>query len=78
MSAMLVLRYVYVLAIVVWLGGMVILGAIVAPTTFQVLEARLRERGSIEPWVFTTAFSGEYRFVPQRRGGGTIERVPGR
>ncbi len=37
---MLVLRYMYVLAIVVWLGGMVILGAIVAPTTFQVLEAR--------------------------------------
>jgi uncharacterized membrane protein len=39
---MLTLRYVYVLALVVWLGGMVILGALVAPTTFQVL-------GSIEP-----------------------------
>lgn len=36
---MLVLRYVYVLALVVWLGGMVVLGAIVAPTTFQVLQA---------------------------------------
>lgn len=34
------LRYVYVLAIVVWLGGMVVLGAIVAPATFQILEAR--------------------------------------
>ena len=36
---MLALRYVYVLALVVWLGGMVVLGAIVAPTTFQVLQA---------------------------------------
>lgn len=36
---MLALRYVYVLALVVWLGGMVMLGAIVAPTTFQVLQA---------------------------------------
>ena len=39
---MLALRYVYVLALVIWLGGMVILGALVAPTTFQVLP-------SIEP-----------------------------
>jgi uncharacterized membrane protein len=37
---MLALRYVYVLALVVWLGGMVLLGAVVAPTTFQVLQAR--------------------------------------
>ena len=34
--------------------------------------------GYIPEQVFTKAFSGEYRFVPQRRGGGTIERVPGR
>jgi hypothetical protein len=32
-------RYVYVLALVVWLGGMVVLGAVVAPATFQVLQA---------------------------------------
>jgi hypothetical protein len=36
---MLALRYVYLLALVVWLGGIAILGAIVAPTTFQVLQA---------------------------------------
>jgi uncharacterized membrane protein len=36
---MLAVRYAYVLALVVWLGGMVALGAIVAPATFQVLEA---------------------------------------
>ncbi|MDA1183893.1 MAG: DUF4149 domain-containing protein [Acidobacteria bacterium] len=39
---MVALRYVYVLALVVWLGGIVILGTLVAPTTFQVLQ-------SIEP-----------------------------
>jgi uncharacterized membrane protein len=33
------LRYVYVLALVIWLGGMVMLGAVVAPTTFEVLQA---------------------------------------
>ncbi len=36
---MLALRYVYVLALVVWLGGMLILGAVVAPTTFEILQA---------------------------------------
>ena len=36
---MLALRYVYVLALVVWLGGMVTLGAIVAPAAFGVLQA---------------------------------------
>ena len=36
---MLALRYVYVLALVVWLGVMVVLGALVAPVTFEVLQA---------------------------------------
>ena len=39
------LRYVYVLALVVWLGGMVTLGAIVAPATFQILQASAPETG---------------------------------
>jgi hypothetical protein len=34
---MVAVRYAYVLALAAWLGGMVVLGAIVAPTTFQVL-----------------------------------------
>jgi len=42
---MLALRYLYVLALVVWLGGMVVLGALVAPTTFEVLQAREPEAG---------------------------------
>ena len=44
-ARMLALRYVYVLALVVWLGGMVILGALVAPTTFQVLQSIEPETG---------------------------------
>jgi hypothetical protein len=35
----LALRYIYVLALVVWLGGIVTLGGLVAPTIFQVLQA---------------------------------------
>jgi uncharacterized membrane protein len=42
---MLALRYVYMLALVIWLGGMVVLGAIVAPTTFAVLQATAPEIG---------------------------------
>lgn len=38
-------RYVYVLALVVWLGGMILLGAIVAPATFQVLQASAPDTG---------------------------------
>ncbi|MBI1875171.1 MAG: DUF4149 domain-containing protein [Acidobacteria bacterium] len=34
---MIVLRYLYALALVVWLGGMLVIGAIVAPSAFDVL-----------------------------------------
>lgn len=39
------LRYAYVLALVVWLGGMVVLGAIVAPATFEILQANAPDVG---------------------------------
>ena len=42
---MLALRLVYVLALAVWLGGMAILGAVVAPTIFQTLQAADPESG---------------------------------
>jgi uncharacterized membrane protein len=41
----LALRLVYVLALAVWLGGMAILGAIVAPTIFQTLPSADAESG---------------------------------
>lgn len=36
---MILLRYLYILALVVWLGGMVVAGGVVAPAIFGVLEA---------------------------------------
>jgi uncharacterized membrane protein len=44
---MVALRYAYVLALVVWLGGMVVLGAVVAPTVFQVLQVREPDAGRL-------------------------------
>jgi uncharacterized membrane protein len=41
----LALRFVYVLALAVWLGGMTILGAVVAPTLFQTLQAADADSG---------------------------------
>jgi hypothetical protein len=42
---MLVVRYVVLAALVVWLGGMIVLGALVAPSTFRVLQAADGESG---------------------------------
>ena len=39
-DAMLALRYAAVLALVVWIGGLVALGALAAPAAFDVLGAR--------------------------------------
>jgi len=36
---MFVIRYVALAALVVWLGGMIVLGVLVAPSTFRVLQA---------------------------------------
>ncbi|HET9361095.1 MAG TPA: DUF4149 domain-containing protein [Vicinamibacterales bacterium] len=41
------LRYVYVLALAVWLGGMILLGTVVAPLTFQVLQASDPDTGRV-------------------------------
>lgn len=35
---MLAVRYLYILALVIWLGGMLVAGAVVAPAVFGVLE----------------------------------------
>lgn len=37
MVGVIILRYLYALALVVWLGGMLVIGAIVAPAAFEVL-----------------------------------------
>lgn len=60
---MLVLRYAYVLALVVWLGGMVVLGAVVAPTVFQVLPARDPEVGRMLAGAVFGAALGRFHYV---------------
>lgn len=67
---MLALRYLYVLALVVWLGGMIVLGALVAPTTFQVLQAAQPLEGRVLAGdLFGVVVA---RFHPIAYGAGTI------
>ena len=44
---MFAIRYVALLALVVWLGGMILLGALVAPSTFRVLQTSDGEAGRV-------------------------------
>ena len=37
--AMIALRYVYVVALAIWVGGLITIGSVVAPSAFAVLEA---------------------------------------
>jgi uncharacterized membrane protein len=69
-TKMVALRYAYVLALVIWLGGMVILGAIVAPTTFDVLQASAPVNGrELAGLVFGTALA---RFHYVAYGAGVV------
>ena len=52
---MFLLRYLYILALVIWLGGMVVAGAIVAPSIFEILA----ERNVAESTVIGGAVFGE-------------------
>ena len=66
---MLALRYAYVLALVVWLGGMVVLGAIVAPATFQVLQASAPENGRALAGELFGQTLGRFHYVAYASGG---------
>jgi hypothetical protein len=41
------LRFVYLLALVVWLGGLLVLAGIAAPVVFDVLQARMPAEGRV-------------------------------
>ena len=66
---MLALRYVYVLALAVWLGGMVILGAVVAPATFQVLQASVPATGRELAGTVFGATLVRFHYVAYAAGG---------
>src|SRR5688572_3891612 len=57
------LRYVYILALVVWLGGMVVLGAVVAPATFQVLQASVPATGRELGGAVFTAILERFHYI---------------
>ena len=65
---MLALRYVYVLALVVWLGGMVLLGVLVAPTTFEVLQASEPVTGRALAGDLFGAILGRFHYVAYAAG----------
>ena len=44
---MIAVRYVALIALVVWLGGMIVIGLIVAPSTFRVLQAHEGAAGRV-------------------------------
>ena len=65
---MIALRYVYVLALAVWLGGMVVLGAVVAPVTFQVLQASVPDAGRALAGGVFGAMLGRFHYVAYGSG----------
>lgn len=65
---MLALRYVYLIALVIWLGGMVVLGAIIAPTTFQVLQASAPEMGRALAGELFAVILGRFQYVAYAAG----------
>jgi uncharacterized membrane protein len=69
----LALRYVYVLALALWLGGMVVLGAVVAPTTFQVLQASEPATGRLLGGAVFSAVLSRFHYVAY--GAGTLALV---
>ena len=60
---MLGLRFVYVLALAVWLGGMTILGAVVAPTIFQTLQSADAHTGRAMAGLAFGAILTRFHFV---------------
>jgi hypothetical protein len=65
----LALRYLYVLALVIWLGGMVVLGAIIAPATFQVLQASAPEIGRALAGELFGTILARFHYVAYACGG---------
>jgi len=44
---MILLRYLYVVALVLWVGGLIVAGAVVAPSVFGVLQAWNQSQGRV-------------------------------
>ena len=60
---MVVLRCAYLMALVFWVGGMVALGALAAPATFDILEAHHGAGGRLEAGEIFTEMIRRFRFI---------------
>jgi uncharacterized membrane protein len=65
---MLFLRYAYVLALALWIGGMIVLGAVVAPTIFQVLPIHAPDAGRALAGVAFGAMLARFHLVAYAAG----------
>lgn len=65
----LALRYVYVLALMAWLGGMLVLGALVAPTVFEVLPRDAPSMGRELAGALFGAMLARFHYVAYAAGG---------
>jgi hypothetical protein len=66
---MLALRSAYLLALMIWLGGIAVLGGLVAPTTFAVLQEGMPEAGrALAGDVFGTVVA-RFHYVEYAAGG---------
>ena len=73
----LALRSVYLLALVIWLGGIIALGAIVAPTTFAVLQSAAQDTGrALAGDVFGAAVA-RFHYVEYAAGGVLLASLAG-
>lgn len=66
------MRYTYVLALVVWLGGMLVLDALVAPVALQVLEAANPSGGRDLAGTLVGALQSRFHYVAYACGGALV------
>jgi len=72
------LRYAALVALAIWIGGMVTLGAIVAPTAFAVVEAQQVEAGRALVGFLFGAFLDRFHDVAYVAGGVVLASLIGR
>ncbi len=63
MSPVVALRFVYLLALIVWLGGLITLGSVAAPALFGVLRDRLPSDGQALAGVAFGTMLGQFHVV---------------
>jgi Domain of unknown function (DUF4149) len=69
---MMALRYTYILALVVWLGGTIVIGAVVAPATFNVLEQADAAAGRVRAATVVGEVLRRFHLVTYVAGGALL------